>query len=307
MSAGDESAPRTRMSGRVLWGFVGVIAGTAALVGGLRLAERFNDGGDAADQLIGAGAAEDPGALHVHALGVNPGDGLLYAATHTGLFRVADDGTSTRIADRYQDTMGFTVVGPDRFYASGHPDLRENLPSRLGLIESADAGETWRAVSLEGAADLHAIAVAGDVLYAADSTGGRVLASVDGGVIWDERAAVPLAALAVDPADPDHLAGADDEGRVLSSRDGGRSWQPLTAPPAVSLVWDTSGITALAPDGSVHHAAAPEEAWEALGQLGTPGAALAADAGSLYAATAGGALVRSDDGGRTWTPMAAAP
>lgn len=83
--------------------------------------------------------ADDPGVVHVHGLGVNPADGALYAATHTGLFRLDDDGRVERIADRHQDTMGFTIAGPDRFLASGHPDMRdENLrvdgkPPLLGL------------------------------------------------------------------------------------------------------------------------------------------------------------------------------
>jgi hypothetical protein len=69
-------------------------------------------------------AAEDPGVVHVHGLGINPRDGRLYAATHTGLFVIAD-GTATRVSDRLQDTMGFTVVGSDQFLGSGHPDFRD--------------------------------------------------------------------------------------------------------------------------------------------------------------------------------------
>ncbi|MFP5326463.1 MAG: F510_1955 family glycosylhydrolase [Acidimicrobiia bacterium] len=291
---------------RIAWTVAAVLAGSAALVGGLQLAARLDDGGEASDQIIGSAAADDPGVLHVHALGVNPADGLLYVATHTGLFRLGEEGGLTRIADRFQDTMGFTVVGPDRFYASGHPDLREDLPSRLGLIESTDAGETWRAVSMQGEADLHAIAHGVDVLYAADSTSGKVLASLDGGATWDERGTAPLAALAIDPADPDHLAGASYEGGLLVSTDGGRTWQPVAGPPVAALVWDTNGLTALAPDGTVQRAAAPQDSWDVVGQLGSPGVALATDSDRLYAATDTGALARSDDGGRTWTPLTAA-
>jgi hypothetical protein len=69
--------------------------------------------------------AEDPGVVHVHGLGINPRDGALFAATHTGLF-VIGDGTATRVTERFQDTMGFTVVGPDYFLGSGHPDFRDS-------------------------------------------------------------------------------------------------------------------------------------------------------------------------------------
>jgi hypothetical protein len=67
-----------------------------------------------------ASMADDPGLIHVHGLGINPADGTLYAATHTGLFTVRD-GAGRRVADRLQDTMGFTVVGPNHFLGSATP------------------------------------------------------------------------------------------------------------------------------------------------------------------------------------------
>ena len=45
-------------------------------------------------------ATDDPGLVHVHGLGVNPADGLLYAASHSGLFRVDEKGRADRIANR---------------------------------------------------------------------------------------------------------------------------------------------------------------------------------------------------------------
>ena len=92
--------------------------------------------------------------------------------------------------------MAFTVAGPDRFLASGHPDLRdeellvEGKPPLLGLIESTDAGRTWQVRSLLGDADLHTIvAVDEDLIVAYDSTGERVLASTDGGRTWETQGA----------------------------------------------------------------------------------------------------------------------
>ena len=75
----------------------------------------------------GAGRAAGP---VVHGLGLNPADGDLYTATHFGLFRVAADGVAERVGESLQDTMGFTVVGPDRFVASGHPDIRDRRCER---------------------------------------------------------------------------------------------------------------------------------------------------------------------------------
>lgn len=84
----------------------------------------------------------DPG--WVHGLGVNPADGDVYAATHFGPGRVPQDGEAHRVGDTAHDLMGFTVVGPDDFVASGHPVMTDELPPLLGLIATTDAGKTWR-------------------------------------------------------------------------------------------------------------------------------------------------------------------
>jgi hypothetical protein len=57
----------------------------------------------------------EPGLILVHGLGVGPGDGMLYAATHSGLFRVPERGKVERMPNRARDTMGFSVVGPGMF------------------------------------------------------------------------------------------------------------------------------------------------------------------------------------------------
>ena len=69
---------------------------------------------------------------HVHGIGTDPGDGRVYLASHYGVFRVDEDEGVTRVADRWHDTMAFTVVGPGHFLASGHPDPRDDLPVHLG-------------------------------------------------------------------------------------------------------------------------------------------------------------------------------
>src|SRR3546814_4419594 len=56
--------------------------------------------------------------VHLHALGVNPGDGLPYLATHTGVLTYHESGTLVRVADRYQAPMGFLFIGDDPFLRS---------------------------------------------------------------------------------------------------------------------------------------------------------------------------------------------
>ena len=94
-----------------------------------------------------------PGLAHVHGLGVDPADGMLLAASHYGVYRLPESGEPELVGAR-QDTMGFTVVGPRHFLGSGHPDPGDTDQSpHLGLIESTDAGQTWRSLSLAGEAD----------------------------------------------------------------------------------------------------------------------------------------------------------
>src|SRR3712207_486131 len=80
---------------------------------------------------------------HVHGLGINPADGALYSATHTGRWRAPDGETkASRVGEHYHDLMGFTVAGPNRFLASGHPGAQADLPPLMGLQRSTDGGRS---------------------------------------------------------------------------------------------------------------------------------------------------------------------
>src|SRR5687768_14953066 len=140
--------------------------------------------------------------------------------------------------------MGFTVVGPDRFLGSGHPDFRDRLPPFLGLIESRDAGQSWRRVSLLGKADFHVLEAAGERVYGFGSEWQtreqRLLVSGDGGSSWEQRATPePLLSLAVNPDDPEHVVASGDR-RLYGSMDGGGTWRSL-GEGAGLLEWPSSG------------------------------------------------------------------
>ena len=243
---------------------------------------------------------KDPGVAHVHGLGVDPADGTLYAATHHGLFRIPETGKATRVADRYQDTMGFTVVGPRHFLASGHPDQREDKPPHLGLIESTDAGETWRTLSLSGEADFHALEYRHGRVYGFDSTGGGFMVSTDKKT-WDRRSKQPLADIAVSPADPDVVLATTEQGLARSS-DGGRTFSAVAGAPRLLLVaWPVTGLLIGATDdGRVVSSSDGGRTWADRGRLpGRPEALTATEAQTVYAATARG-IFASTDGGRTF-------
>ena len=252
-------------------------------------------------------SATDAGPVHVHGLGVNPADGALYIATHTGLYRSGEgDSKSVRIGDSKQDTMGFSVIGPDRFVGSGHPDFRTDLPPLLGLIESTDKGQSWEPISLLGDADFHVLRAAGERVYGYDASNDRLLVSADAGRTWEEvERPAPLLDLAADPEADVHLvaAGASDLGQGLyESRDGGRSWESV-GQLAGLLAWPTPDrLFVVDLGGNVFVSANGGRNLEHRGIVsGQPAALLGESAEELFVALHDGTIKHSKDGGRTWT------
>jgi hypothetical protein len=251
-------------------------------------------------------AAQDPGPIHIHGLGVNPADGALVIATHTGTYRVAPGKTEAElIGDSRQDTMGFTVAGPNYFLGSGHPDPNEAreraLPPRLGLIESRDAGRSWRPISLEGEADFHVLRFAGQRVYGYDASNDRLLVSADGGRGWMqlERPA-PLFDLVVDPGNARRLLAATADGLYLSES-GGRRWRPVDRLTGF-LAWPEQRRTYLVDGaGRVLGNRGLGSRWSPVGAVGgRPAALLATSPRELYVALHDGTIKRSADGGRSW-------
>jgi hypothetical protein len=257
-------------------------------------------------------APPDPGPVHIHALGENPKDQAVFIATHTGLYRLADGATrAERVTRRRQDTMGFTVVGRDRFLGSGHPDVQEarekNLPPLLGLIESRDSGVTWRPISLLGEADFHVLRDVRNRIYGFDSTNSRLMVSRDRGQTWRQRYPPrPLLDLVVDPNDPTRLLATSEQGLLLSV-DEGRTWVQVSRRTGF-LAWPArKRLYLIEPDGQVLRTADIGRAGRAVGDLGGPPSAfLARTSTDLYAALHDGTLKRSGNGGVSWSVRLAA-
>lgn len=250
--------------------------------------------------------ASDPGPIHVHGLGINPKDGSLFIATHTGLWRTArGKNQAERVSEHQQDTMGFTIIGPNRFLGSGHPDQQqfrdEGLPPLLGLIESTDAGESWQPISLLGKADFHVLRSKGNRVYGFDATNERLMLSRDAGRTWAERRPpAPLFDMAVNPSNLSHLIASGEAGLWKSTTEG-RAWA-FEGGEVGHLAWPvprrlylvtTLGLARMSRDGG--------ERWTTVGDVGgEPAALLAQTARELYVALHDGTVKRSQDGGRTW-------
>jgi photosystem II stability/assembly factor-like uncharacterized protein len=245
---------------------------------------------------------------HVHGLGINPADGALYIATHDGVFRSPQGPESVeRVGEGTHDMMGFTVVGPDHFLASGHPGPGEPGPANLGLVASTDAGQSWQEVSLGGEADFHVLRFAHDRLYGYDATGGRLMVSEDHGASWSERRAPAYVIdLATDPEDPERIIASTERGLLLSDDDG-RRWQALGSDDRIGLLaWPQEDrLYMIDAEGAVYVSGEAGRRWQRVGRIGGQPAALVAESDrKLIAALADGTVMRSTDGGAAWSVRA---
>jgi photosystem II stability/assembly factor-like uncharacterized protein len=197
--------------------------------------------------------------------------------------------------------MGFTVVGPQQFLGSGHPESGGNGPAQLGLIESVDGGRSWRGLSLMAAADFHSLESKHGLVYGYDSQTRQLMVSTDK-QSWDRRARVAMADFAIDPADPNIVLATTSQG-LQRSNDGGRTFTAVPNEPTLVLLdWPVlDNLVAVDSGGAVYISNDLGAKWAHQGQ--TPGApeALATNGTSeIYIATDTG-IQSSRDSDRTFT------
>jgi hypothetical protein len=238
----------------------------------------------------------------VHGVGLNPADSTVYAGTHHGLFRVPVQGTPIRVADRVQDFMGFTVVGPNHFLASGHPASGSLGPSSLGLIESTDGGLTWTSLSLAGKADFHALQARHGRVYGYNSMTGAFMVSEDRKT-WETRTTLAMADFVVSPTDPDVVVATTAQG-LVRSEDGGRSFAPMAAPVLLLISWpDDGALVGVTPEGVVQLSSDKGATWQQRGTIQGSPEALEAVSGDVIYAAADATITVSSDGGRTFAAL----
>jgi hypothetical protein len=293
-AAARRTPARRTPTRRTPWGWIGVGVAVVAVAAALVLWQTGRGGGE----------GTQPAALtHVHGLGINPADGALYVATHDGLYQLPAAGGAARLVGAgRQDTMGFTIAGPSLFLASGHPAPGDDGPAHLGLIESDDAGATWKTMSLPGEADFHALRFRHNTVYGYNSVRGQLIASTDK-TTWQTRATMPIRDFDISPTDPQTLLATTETGPQRST-DSGATWSPAGGPPMVLLAWETTdrlwGITTT---GDIVASANGGTSWNPSGKLAGQATALAAHDGNLYASVHERGIFRSSDGGATWTQL----
>lgn len=243
---------------------------------------------------------------HVHGLGIDPSDGALFVATHNGLFRSeAGSEAAERVGASEQDTMGFSITGPEEFLGSGHPGPGQDDPPNLGLIRSDDAGQSWETISLAGEADFHILRSQGERVYGFNGLSTQLMVSEDGGESWQSRQPPgDLIDLAIDPGDPDRVLASTARGLALSEN-GADSWEPVAAEIGL-LAWPSSERLYLIDGAGAVSAGEPGEELRQVGEIGAqPVAFVAAGEQELYAALADGSVLQSGDGGSSWTQRTA--
>ena len=239
---------------------------------------------------------------HVHGVAVNPADDLVYLATHEGLFRMTE---SPERVGPVIDLMGFGVVGPDHFVASGHPGPDADLPNPVGLIESRDGGETWTPLSRQGESDFHALAASEAAVIGFD---GALRRTTDG-TTWTELTP-PVAPFALATSPDGQVVVATSESGPIRSTDGGETWDQLAQAPLLMLVaWsDAQDVVAgVAPDGTVAVSSDAGQGWEVRGSAGEAPQALEAvgeDGEDLTVLVVTSTeLLESTDGGASFAPF----
>lgn len=250
----------------------------------------------------GASAASLTADNHIHNLIPSDDGQSLLVGSHKGLFTVDLDSGDVAgpVGENVVDLMGLAPTD-DGLIASGHPgpSTQDLQGPSVGLITSADAGETWEAVSLEGVADFHALTYDRASGTMTGAYGERLLISDDDGATWREGAA----------AAPYNLL-ATTSGLMMTSADGlsvstdaGESFQPVEgAPPLVLLASDGDTVIGVDLDGSIWLRDAGGQ-WTAQGATPEQAHALAlTPGGEAIVATAAG-LQRTSDLGQTWQPL----
>ena len=212
---------------------------------------------------------------HTHGLGYDGGTGIVFAATHTGVWELPTNrlpssfGSGSLVSprgdiphlieNRRQDTMGFFVTDTGLLLGSGHPDPADpTAPANLGLITSDDAAREWTAVSLGGEVDFHDIAATTTPtgamrVYGYDATRATILTSDDGGTTWSEGAAVELRDMTIDPTNPDRVYATTAAGLQVST-DAARTFTPVADAPALLLIDATdTGYVGIDTAGLIWH------------------------------------------------------
>jgi photosystem II stability/assembly factor-like uncharacterized protein len=226
-----------------------------------------------------AGCAAASSGSSAAAAGAGAGSSSPVAAASASAAGTGAASTATPTAGSAASSPGFTGSAPTAPSCAGHGTTGASAGSgeggaggevpALAAVQFVDSGHGW---------------VAG---------AGRIMATADGGADWSSQYAGPADLDQVDFIDDQH-GWAAGGGTLLRTVNGGASWTALAEPCA----GDLNSVHFVSPSlGYAVAAKAPNQAGQQTGgQLGGP-----------YTTADGGTLLRTTDGGATWTTVSGAP
>lgn len=255
---------------------------------------------------------------HIHGLGYDDSSGIVYIATHYGLFVLKDDKFLYKLGPSRDDFMGFSLhpANPKIIFASGHPRTGGNT----GVIKSEDGGISWKRIfsGLRGeSVDFHSMAISSaDPNVLLGYFDGGLYVTEDGGASWRFASGnLPpgpcwrAPCFAFDTKERNKVYAGTLQGLFVTN-DLGERWQ-VKAPGAFAgvavapannnhiyafgeqgIVKSTNGGINFSPVGRGVRLAGNEFVFSfSLSQK---------DRGLLYAVTTGGKVLKSEDGGESW-------
>jgi len=252
-----------------------------------------------------------PAGFHPIAIAAQ-GSFVYVSVLNQGLFRSVDAGSSwlpaQAIFGSYISDLEIDPRQPATVYST-----------EGGIAKSTDGGATWR--RLDGSfRSVRAWSVLFDPTvptraYAVTEAG--VFRSEDSGAQWTlTDFGLPFGdtrSLTFDPRDPSTIYASSSSTRLFRSRDRGVSWTPADVglpgaqayyPPTVVPTAPTSTLYVRVGYTGVWRSTNEGETWTSLGPSGTVITTLAADPLNplvLYAGSSDGDILRTSDGGNTWT------
>jgi hypothetical protein len=181
---------------------------------------------------------------HIHGLGYSPDGNQLIVPAHIGLF-VYENAEWHQPDIPAHDYMGFSPIDKG-FFSSGHPDLRTDYESLLGLIKSEDGGRTITTLAFEGESDFHLLAAGyrSHAVYVVNASPNSELSeglyfTLNEGQTWQRSGARGLLSapiqIAAHPDDPSTVAIATERGLWLST-DNGDSFELVSSSELVTAV-----------------------------------------------------------------------